>query len=275
MRILATIDITALYETKAPTLDLVEAELGGLSESEQNKYKQRIPILVFLKMKGELLKPQITFDIELPENEKSKWEIVDNKLQQLRTNESELNKQVFALLLLYRFVGEDITQNASGSTATSTAVKQSVSAIMADQLNRVAGSLITGVDVNFGVEAIDDYSSGTQQSRTDLTVDVSKSLLNDRIVVTVGSNFALEGTTNTNQAASTIAGDVSVDYRVSKDGRYKLRAYQKNNYEGVVEGQVIETGLTFIITLDYDHFKELFQRKDRSLKQKKAEEKKK
>ncbi len=269
----ANIDITALYETKAPPIDLVEAELAGLSSTELNKYKQRIPIQVLLKMKGELLKPQITFEIALPADQISKWELVDAKLRQISTNESELNKQVFALLLLGRFTGEDITQSAGGITSAATLVRQSVSSILADQLNKIAGSLIKGVDINFGINAIDDYSTGTEQTKTDLTVGLSKSLLNDRIKVTVGSSFGLEGTTNTNQAASTIAGDVAVDYQLSKDGRYKLRAYRKNNYEGVVEGQVIESGLTFIFTIDYDQFKELFQKNDKLAKQQKTEDK--
>ncbi|HRI21739.1 MAG TPA: translocation/assembly module TamB domain-containing protein, partial [Panacibacter sp.] len=259
----ATVDITALYEVKAPTIDLVEAQL---SSTELNKYKQRIPVQVFLKMKGELLKPQITFDIVLPPDQISQWSVVDDKLEQIRTDESELNKQVFALLLLNRFVGEDITKSAAGSTSTATLVRQSVSGILADQLNKIAGDLIKGVDLNFGIDSEDDYTTGTQQTRTDLTVGVSKSLFDNRVKVSVGSSFALEGNSNTNQAASNIAGDVAVDYQVTKDGRYMLRAYRKNNYEGVVEGEVIETGLTFILTFEYDQFRQLFQKKDPAVK---------
>ena len=269
----ANIDITALYKTLAPPIDLVEAQLAGLSVTELNTYKQRIPIQVLLKMKGELLKPQITFDILLPSDQVSRWPVVDAKLEQIRTDESELNKQVFALLLLNRFVGENPLQSDAGITSTSTLIRQSVSSILADQLNQLAGSLIKGVDVNFGINSADDYTTGTQATRTDLTVGVSKSLLNDRIKVSVGSNFELEGPANTNQSASTIAGDVAVDYQLSKDGRYILRAYRKNQYEGVIEGQVIETGLTFIFTLDYDHLRELFQKKNAETKQLKKEAK--
>jgi hypothetical protein len=53
---------------------------------------------------------------------------------------------------------------------------------------------------------------------------------------------------------------VSVDYKLSKDGRYRLRAYRQNQYDEVVEGQVVETGLSFILTLDYNSLKELFRR---------------
>src|SRR5439155_1673453 len=105
-----------------------------------------------------------------------------------------------------------------------------------------------------------DFSTGTEQDYTELNVSVSKRLFNDRITVNVGSNFDVQGTGNANQNASNIAGDVAVDYRLTKDGRYMIRAYRKNQYEAVVEGQVVETGVSFILTLDYDKLKEIFGR---------------
>ncbi|MNT98988.1 hypothetical protein D3C72_2417160 [compost metagenome] len=39
-----------------------------------------------------------------------------------------------------------------------------------------------------------------------------------------------------------------------------LRAYRKNEYQVAVEGQVIETGVAFIITMSYNKFRELFHR---------------
>ena len=92
---------------------------------------------------------------------------------------------------------------------------------------------------------------------------LSKRLLNDRLKVTVGSNFELEGPSNSNQQTNNIGGNIAIDYQLSKDGRYLLRAYRKNEYEGVVEGQVVETGVSFIITLDYDHFRNLFRKPEK------------
>ena len=78
------------------------------------------------------------------------------------------------------------------------------------------------------------------------------------LTVTIGSNFELEGAQNTNEQASNLAGNVAVEYSLSQDRRYMLRAYRKNEYEGVIEGYVIETGVGFVITLDYNKFKNLF-----------------
>jgi hypothetical protein len=130
--------------------------------------------------------------------------------------------------------------------------------LLTEQLNKLASDLIQGVDLNFDVTSFDDYSTGTSQTRTDLNVALSKRLLNDRLTVTIGSNFELEGSQNTNRNSSNIAGNVAVDYSLSQDRRYMLRAYRKNEYEGVIEGYVIETGVGFIITLDYNKFKNLF-----------------
>ena len=272
----ATVDITAIYIANTQPVNLLQSELANLSATDINKYKAKVPFHVLLKMKGELLKPQISFGIELPDDQKSKWADVETKLQQVRRDDAELNKQVFALLLLGRFVQENPLENAAEGASLASTAKSSVSRILTEQLNNLASSLIKGVDLNFGVNAEDDYSSGTRTSRTDLTVGVSKQLLNDRLRVSVGSNFELEGPANTNQSASNIAGDVAVDYLLSKDGRYTLRAYRRNRYEGVIEGQVVESGVSFIFSFDFNEFKQIFNRKTEEQKLlEKAEQKKK
>jgi hypothetical protein len=239
-----------------------------------NQFKQRIPFNTLLKMKGELLKPQITFDITTDEKNNSVsstvTDIVDQKLTQLRTQESEMNKQVFALLLLNRFIGENPFESGAGMSAEMMA-RQSVSKILSQQLNNLASGLIKGVDIDLGLDSSEDYSSGTKNTRTDLNVGVSKKLLNDRLKVSVGSNFALEGEARQNENTTNIAGNVTVDYSLSKDGRYMLRAYRKDEYQVALQGQIIETGLGFIITLDYDKFREIFQKskKDRRKKENK------
>jgi hypothetical protein len=56
------------------------------------------------------------------------------------------------------------------------------------------------------------------------------------------------------------APNVNIEYMLSKDGRYLLRAYRRNRYEGIVEGYIIETGIGFVMSVDYDNFKEIFKR---------------
>jgi hypothetical protein len=271
----ADINITAVYKIETAPIDLLNNQLSTLTPEERNTYKQRIPFETELKMRGELLKPTITFDIILVEGNNSvSSEIISKteaKLAQLRQEPDDLNKQVFALLLLNRFIGEDPLSSESGGTTASTLARESVSKILSQQLNNLAGDLIKGFEVDFDLDSSEDYTTGQKENKTDLNVGLSKKLLNDRLKVTVGSTFGIEGPEQVNKETNTIAGDIAAEYQISKDGRYKLRAYRKNLYQVALQGQVIETGVGFIITLDYNKFKELFHSRKEVKEIKKAQ----
>jgi hypothetical protein len=137
-------------------------------------------------------------------------------------------------------------------------VRNSVSQLLSSQLNKLASDLIQGVELDFNLQSEQDYLTGSGQNRTDLNVGISKMLFDDRLKITVGSNFEVEGNTRPGENPNNIAGDVSIDYQLSKDGRYFARVYRKNQYQATLQGQFIETGIGFIINMSYDKFKELF-----------------
>ncbi|MET0392556.1 MAG: translocation/assembly module TamB domain-containing protein [Chitinophagaceae bacterium] len=259
----AEVDVRAIYVANTAPLDLVKNELGNdISAAQRNTYLQKIPFEVLLQMQGKLLQPQISFDIRLPEDKSYRVSNdiltnVRNKLELMRQETGEMNKQVFALLLLNRFIGDNPFNSSSEGTTAGTMVRQSVSKLLTEQLNRLADDLIEGVDLNFDIASSEDYTTGERRDRTDLNVGLSKQLLNDRLTVSVGSNFELEGP-QTSQNANNIAGNVALNYRLSKDGRYLLRAYRKNEYEGIIDGYIIETGVSFIISVDYNRFRDIF-----------------
>jgi hypothetical protein len=95
---------------------------------------------------------------------------------------------VFALLLLNRFIGENPFASESGDYCFVCLHK-----ILSQQLNNLAGDLISGVELNFDLVSSQDYTTGQLENKTDLNVGISKKLLNDRLKVTVGSSFGLEG----------------------------------------------------------------------------------
>ncbi len=269
----ANIDITAIYIADAAPYDLVQAQTK--STNEANTYKQKLPFEVNLILKGDLVKPAISFDIRLPKNKNygvsdAVINTVEAKLDQLRQDPGEMNKQVFALLLLNRFVGEN-PFDEGGQVDPGSYALQSVSSLLTAQLNQLAAGLVHGVDINFDLNTIQDYSSGTEEDRTNLNVGVSKSLLKDRLTVTVGSDFELSGATQANQQVANLAGDVSVNYKLSEDGKYMIRVYRQNDYEYTLQGYVIETGVAFSISVDYDKFSQIFltaeqRRKKRQMK---------
>jgi len=262
----ATVDLRAKYVADAAPLDLVKNQIGELEGAARNIYLQKLPFEVYLSMEGELMKPQIEFDIVLPAdgNYMVSNDVITNvrtRLDQLRQEEGEMNKQVFSLLLLNRFVAENPFNTITSGPTVGTLARQSVSKLLTEQLNRLADDLVAGVDLNFDVISSEDYTTGQREDRTDLNVGLSKQLLNDRLKISIGSNFELDGPANSNYNASNIAGNVALDYQLSRDNRYVLRAYRKNEYEGVIDGYLIETGVGFIITLDYNRFSQIFKKR--------------
>ncbi|WP_140938561.1 translocation/assembly module TamB domain-containing protein [Sphingobacterium lumbrici] len=255
----ARMDITALYKGKFPTLELVSNQIGA---ENQNLYKQRIPFDVKLILTGELFKPNINFNIDLDENNAIVSQDVVSKvnigLSTLRDDPAELNKQVFSLIILGRFMSANPFESLSGGGGVEGMARNSVSSLLTAQLNNLASDLIKGVELDFNLQSEQDYLTGSGQNRTDLNVGVSKMLFDDRLKVTIGSNFEVEGNTRPGEKPSNIAGDISLDYQLSKDGRYFARVYRKNQYQATLQGQFVETGIGFITTMDYNKFKELF-----------------
>jgi translocation and assembly module TamB len=217
-----------------------------------------------LYLSGKLSKPTIRFDIQLPDESvainSELRTTIENKLSQIRSDESSTNKQVFSLLLLGRFVGEQSSDFFRGNgNDFNDLARQSVSGFLSSALNEIAGNVLKGVDIDLNLNSYRDYSNGGSAERTDLNVALSKSFLDDRLVVTLGKNFGVQGSDPASNSNSFIP-DVTIGYKLSKDGKYLLKAYRKNQFEVVLDGYVVETGLGFVITMDYDKFNELFRR---------------
>ncbi|HYV92026.1 MAG TPA: translocation/assembly module TamB domain-containing protein [Chitinophagales bacterium] len=255
----ADINLTAVYETRTSPIDLVADQISALSDQEKNAYQQQLTFRLYMNMQGELLKPVITFSLDLPPSERGVLGgTVYAKLNELNEDESELNKQVFALLLLNRFVASDPLQSSQNNDAANLA-RNSVSQLLSQQLNRLASNYIKGVQINVNVNSYEDYTTGAPQGRTEVELGVSKQLLNNRLNVQVGGNIDLEGQKAKENTVSNIAGDVSAEYKLSRDGMYRLRFYHHNDYD-ILQGQIIEDGLGLVFTKDYNRMRDLFRR---------------
>ncbi len=242
----AELDIVAVYG--------VQADPSAFSPTHYAYGK--VPFNVLLRITGNLSNPRIAFDLEVDDKAGSalKNKIDDEQiLSGFRNDPSEMNKQVFGLLLLNKFMAETSNVSFGGFNAEAIA-RQSVSKMLSDQLNNLASDLIKGVQLDFNLNS----TTGTTGARTDLNVGLTKGFLNDRITVSVGRNFELENSGQSAQS-SEIFDNIAVNYRVTRDGRYVFRAYRKNQFQTVLEGFIVETGVSFIVTLDYDKAKEFFR----------------
>ncbi|HEY0749777.1 MAG TPA: translocation/assembly module TamB domain-containing protein, partial [Chitinophagaceae bacterium] len=254
------LDISAKHTVNPPAIDLVRDQITSTTLN-QIQYKQRIPVEIYLSIKDELLKPAIGFRLDMPEKDRNIFNgSVYTRLKQINNIPSELNKQVMGLLVLQSFISDNplAVFNDRNEGGIAFAAKQSVSKILSQQINNLADNLIKGVDLNFDIQTREDYYTGERRESTSLSVAARKNLFNERLSVSVGSSIGLFG--NNPEAANSLIGDLSIDYAISRDGRYKLRAYRKNQTDVILEGQIIESGLSFMLVVDYEKFSEIFKR---------------
>jgi translocation and assembly module TamB len=249
----ADVDITAIYTVKASVLDLIQDQLSGISQEERNKYKQVLPIQVYLIMKGKLLKPDIHFKLDLTPDKRGVLSgTVYAKLNELNGQESELNKQVFALLVLGRFIPENPFASTVENVGLSDFARSSASQILSAQLNRLSEQYIAGANLNVGLDSYQDYSSGTAEGRTQLQLALSKQLFDERVTVQVGGNVDIEGRRSQENSLNNFAGDFKVLYKLTEDGRWQMQVFRKNSYEGAIDGDITKTGVGVMFIIDFE-----------------------
>ena len=252
----AELNITARHRVEASPIDL-------FPEGDQtDQSRQRLPFLVFLHVRGELLRPEISFSLDMPEQQRGAMAGgVYAKIQDINTRESDLNKQVFALLILRRFVADNPFETQSGGTLEA-AARTSVNRMLTDQLNRMAQN-IKGVELTFDLQSYEQYDNGRPSDRTQLQLGVSKRLLNDRLVVKLSGNVDLEGSQGQQGSFSDYIGDLALEYKLTEDGRFRINGFYNSDYD-MIDGELKEAGVGLIYIKDYDSLKELFKSNDRN-----------
>ena len=254
----ANINIDATYSVRTAPFNLVADQMAGLTDVEKGGYRQIYPFIVLLKLRGAILEPQISFEIQLmPEDKGILGGAVNQKLILLNEDPSALNKQVFALLVLARFVQENPLQSETGGA--STLVRSTVSNFLSAQLNKLSSQVVPGVEMNFDIQSYDDFQTGEAQGRTQVEVGLKKQLFNERLTVQVGGSVDVEGEKAKQNSASDITGDVTVEYKLTEDGRYRLKGFRHNQYEGAIEGQLVETGVGIVYVRDFNKWKEFLK----------------
>jgi autotransporter translocation and assembly factor TamB len=256
-------DITAKYETKTSAGELVNDidHIPGID-------KQKLNFDVYIMLKNELLKPEISFKLDMDEADQQAFNgMIYTRIKQVNSIPAELNKQVMGLLAFNQFIAENPFSSftSSGGDFTTQAFN-TAGKLLTQELTDLVGKYVKEVNIDFGLERQEDYTSGQAVQRTDLQVGVSKSFADNRLNVYVGSTFALEGSNQDNEALAGLAGDVTLEYLLTKDGKYRLKGYRLTDNDLIFQGNVVRTGVSFVVVLEFNKFKNMF----RSSKNKKS-----
>ncbi|MEO7992099.1 MAG: translocation/assembly module TamB domain-containing protein [Chryseolinea sp.] len=252
----ADMDIRALYKVETSPLDLVYNQINTTNQDQINSYNQRLPFLVYMNIGGKLLVPEITFELDMPDDKRNVFGgAIYSKLQDINTRESDLNKQVFALLILKRFISDNPFESQTSSINNTTRV--SVSRLLSEQLNRLSEN-VKGVQLSFDLKSYETNTGTEVQGQTKLQLGVSKNLFKDRLVVKLAGNVDIEGENTDQKDITEYIGDLALEFKLTPDGRFRITGFRNSNYD-MIDGELTETGAGLIYIKDYNSFQELFK----------------
>ncbi|KYG81684.1 hypothetical protein MB14_13965 [Roseivirga ehrenbergii] len=254
----AELDVSAIYNIKTSVEPLMAIRTSAEATGAEASYQQRLPFDVYINVDGELLTPTISFNLDMPEEERGSLSgTVYSQVQQLNSQEEELNKQVFSLLVLNRFFPSSGSDGSSGGP-TSMAL-DNVNNVLSGQLNNYSEKIFgnTGIDVGFNLNSTAGNADNGGQLQTQLGITAKKEFFNDRLIVKVGSEVDVAGSQSASEGAP-IIGNVSLEYLLTEDKRLRLQGFSRNQYEGVIDGQLTVSGIALVFTREFNKFKELF-----------------
>lgn len=257
----ANLNLTAIYNVRTSAAELMQAQLSGTDRETRGQFRQVLNFMVYLKIGGELVKPEISFELDMAEQERGAFGgSVYGMVQQVNEKDDELTKQVFSLLVLNQFfpvMGNDGTSGGSVNLARS-----SVSQVLSSQLNALSDKLFgaSGFSVDFDLDSYTDFQSGGPADRTQLNVAAKQRLMDDRLVISVGGQVDVEGGNENVNQGDALFGDVSIEYLLDSRGQWRAKAYRKNQFESVIDGQLIITGISLIFNKEFNAFKELWRK---------------
>lgn len=242
-----TMNVTAKYETKASRSALVN-EQSLLGPDEQRAAARQLPVTVFLFLNGELTSPEITFDIEIPEtSERGPGSgIIAERLNQIKSEPGELNKQVMGIVAFNQFLPYD-SWDLQGGGGTGSIAAQSVSKALNSQLGQLTDEL-GGVDIQLNVENSNSLSLET------LNLMATKQIT-DRLSVSVGGNIGSTGTDNGN---TVFAGDYIIYYQLNKSGTLNLKIFSQSDPDIYMNYLQQVSGVTIQHNKKFDHLKNIF-----------------
>jgi translocation and assembly module TamB len=124
----------------------------------------------------------------------------------------------------------------------------------------LTSKLIPGVEMNFDIQSYEDYQGGQAEGRTQVEIGLKKQLFDERLSVQLGGSIDVEGERARQNQATDIASDVQIEYRLTQDGRFRLKGFRHNQYEGAIEGQLVETGVGIVYVRDFNRWKNFFRK---------------
>ena len=227
----ANLNLSAVYKTQANPSVLLD----------NPSINTKIPVEVFVKLDGELAQPSLSFSIDFPRVSSTLKSELQYKLQ----NQEQMQNQALFLLASNSFVND----NYAGSNA--------FAGTLADRVSGLVNDLFTDQDGKFRVGL--DYSVGNRtpnQETSDRFGITLSTQINERILINGKVGVPVGGANET-----AVAGDIEVQWLINEDGSLRMKFFNRQaDLQFIGEDQIFEQGTGISYSVDFNTFRELYQK---------------
>ncbi|MDD2637055.1 MAG: translocation/assembly module TamB domain-containing protein, partial [Bacteroidales bacterium] len=228
----ATVDITATYTVKT---NLAGLRLQTDSTALRNT---RVEVQSNIHLMNALFNPDIRFSIDFTNVADDTKEIIFAALD--TSDQSAMSQQIISLLVLGSFSYTTVGPNI-GATGFKLLSNQ-----LSDWLSKISKDFDIGIN----------YQPGSELSQEELEVALRTQLFNDRL--SIDGNFGVRGTTR-EQNTSNVVGDINVEYKITNDGRFRIKAFNRTNDISFLEDNAPYTqGVGIFYRKEFDNLYDLF-----------------
>ena len=239
-------DIRASYSQQAALAPLLDTTYLASYPDLSRKY----PARVLLDLRGDLLNPNINFDLDFSAYPFTLNTPITLLKANLNNDEQELSRQVFSLIMLRKFSPRGTFDLGGGLS-----VSNSVSELLSNQLSYWITQVDENLEIDVDLGNLDEDAFNTFQLR------LSYSFLDGRLRVTRDGGFTDGGS---NAGVNSIVGDWTVEYLLTPDGRLKAKMYNRNNFfsDNLTTNQRTSTTAGFSIqyTENFDKLSEIWKK---------------
>lgn len=243
------INVKASYPTRVSISDLL---------ADANTSTKTIPVNSLLYLNGKILNPEFNFGIELLDVDENIKTLVYNSID--TTDRKQMVSQTFSMLLLGRF--ESSNANIMNTGNFIAGLGYSMSDLASHYLNKWMSNITDKVNLGFSYRPGD----GTTIS-DDYNVQISTNLFDNKLSIQ-GSLDIYDN--NEQKTTGNIGGDFIVEYKITKDGALRIKAFGMSNYKDILpytsNNEPYSQGLGLTYTKNFNTLKELFTKKKKKKK---------
>ena len=216
-------------EIADPSFDITAVETVRASVSADDNQSRPVNFEISVNIRNSLNNLDVSFGLAAPDDLS-----MQNQLQSLTPQQRAM--QAMNLLIYNTYTGPGTTAKVNAENP--------LNAFVQKELNQWAQNSLKGVDLSFGIDSYDQ--TDPNGARTDYSYRLSKKFFGDRVQIVIGGKFSTGADPSENLKENMI-DDISLEYFLTRRGNMLLRVFRHTGYESILEGEITETGVGFII----------------------------